>query len=506
MSLIRQFFRTSESDKDDCLIINPLPKQLDEVKNRKCSKADCELPIKDKKKVKHHLKESKTDLAKNKPTNQSSFYVLINNGEEFDQENKIKVFIDQCSNDQNELLNSSNQKNGESKKDLNKEKHIYQNESIVRATVDIIIENQDYQFDDQQKKQKTIINNPQVEKHKIFPPKPLKMIKKRLKKPKEIISDNQLNCQLNSPKMNSQLNKQSFGDQDDKSILNETKNQRRRRQDHSFENLNDRLEFISLTSASTKLNKKEHDQLRPIYKSEDNLLSIVPNAPRSMSRLNRINLKNDNQDNIQNNTQKDHLSSEHLQFYSKNPIYRSFEFERIRERVINTIKSKESHDYVNDLKLDELIARPRKCDLISLRELKPRQFLTPEKPSDVTSETNELTYVNLEFDKQFDKQTNDESNEMIEKDEINEKTSSSTNNLKNDSTSKLINKIKNDLSKSTVDLELLRSAKPPHLKQNKQQYSKSDDDECKVEYCKIDLGATQSLIKIKEHRIKNNHL
>ena len=369
-----------------------------------------------------------------------------------------------------------------------------------------------------------------------FTPKPLmikKMIKKRLrKKSKEL--DDQLNdrsngaqpaagqteCSPNSPppnsqqQLNSQINQQSTVSPAQHLNPNgsPTASQRRRRQNQSFENLSERLEYISQTAAhtagATSRAPREHDELKSGYKSEDNLLHIVPSVPRSLAKLsaNEKQFLKKVEESLTNHHSKladdrlrshpGDLNSTSLQYFSENPSYAPFvQPERVSESVA------QQPAYVNDpCSLQELCSRPRMADLISLREHKPRRFLVPELT--VTSTENEskkLVYVNLQFNDDQPNESNDSST-PADSDSSNVSAAAGQRKCAGSNERIAADLNRTDLSKST-DLKLLRSTKPSSYKQ-----SKSDDESrSKVEYCKIDFMATESLSNLKAIRLQNHH-
>lgn len=628
MSRFRQFFKTSESDKDDCLIITPTDEEPNE-KNRKCSAAAkssssstaSKLPIKDKQKDKlQHLKASKSDLttkniANRTAANQSHFYLVINSEDADQERRRLQMIIDQtlevertagrraadaadgqrtvgcavteknlknekASRPTNERLSdqctitlqggqSVNEVQSDSARSgrivenhqASPEPHIYQNEgpiyqndadSVERTVSDQSTVNlQSNQQTNQQGNQQSTQQAKKESARSSFTPKPLKMIKKRLrKKSKEL--DDQLNDRSkqsavnrtmadnsqNSPPPNGQqqqqLNSQSQINQQPAAsppppqsalhLLNPNgespaHGQRRRRQNQSFENLNERLEYISQTASTSsgKPRRELVEELKPSYKSEDNLLHIVPNVPRSLAKLsaNEQQFLKKVEESLTSHHSKlpDHRShpgdlSSSLQFFSENPSYTSCEpAERVNE---SGWPAKHSAYYVNVLSsLDELCSRrcSKKADLISLRQLKPRHFLVPELR--VTDESKELIYVNLQFNDDQPDESHDSTpasdSPKLPPDERKSADSkradlNRADSNQADSSAALIDA---DLSKSS-DLELLRclrANKPSSFKQ-----SKSDDESRgKVEYCKIDFMATESLNTLRAIRIQNHH-
>lgn len=640
--------KTSESDKDDCLIITPSPSdEQPNAKNRKCSAAKCgsQLPIKEQKKDKlQHLKASKSDLTtKNSQqraaANQSHFYLVINS-EDADQPGRrpnLPMIVDQtldaqrtgrraalpddgrtpCSttnavretnrknsprdpctvhlqsvNEANSSADAPCRPNGIAEhlnNPLNKapSEHHYQNERLICSARPADQLHQDSAVSDQSPALQQ--NRPPTKesvKSSSFTPKPLKMIKKRLKKqkPKEFASGDPLNAQSNGarqpavtpnskderPKnensqnrppansqqqLNSQINRplpdlpssptsplQERSMQHLKPNANvsptTTSSQRRRRQNQSFENLNERLEYIcatSASSASSRAPKREHEELKSGYKSEDNLLHIVPSVPRSLSKMSAnekqfLRRVEEQLTSHQSRLADDHRLRSHpgdlnssLPFFSENPSYAPFEQpERVGESSA-LLAAMQRPNYVNDPSpLDELCARPRKADLISLRQLKPRRFLVPRLSVTCSDcDSKELIYVNLQFN---DDEQRDESNDR-ERSTAAAPANDSTGDSSRISTSGSLaderkfagdtepkrtarasdktkgDLINGDLSKS-IDLALLRSTKPSSYKQ-----SKSDDESTgKVEYCKIDFMATESLKNLTAIRIQNHHL
>ena len=588
MSRIRQFFKTSESDKDDCLIITPSPTDEEpNEKNRKCSaKSRSKSPIKDKKKDKlQHLKASKSDLAAKNThhraaANQSHFYLVINS-EDADQERRLQIIIDQTlegertgrrtgdagraqrtlfglaknleknlnqdlksgglGNQCTVTLQSLNERccadsagsqsqnmGGSAIENLNKvtpDRHIYQNERLILAEPD-----ERPALPAGQTTKKTSARSS-------FTPKPLKMIKKRLrKKSKEF--DDQSNDRSNGgqpavvenaqnspppnsqPQSNSQINQQPAvsppQQRSAQHLLNPNvsltaSGQGRRRQNQSFENLDERLEYISQTAGRKP--KKElmlREELKPGYKSEDNLLHTVPSVPRSLSKMSANEqqfLKKVEESLTSHHSKVDHRShlgdlSSSLQFFSENPSYTPFERpERVSESQLTDRQvDQQPVYYVNEdpRMLDALRSRRRKAELISLRQLKPRHFLVPKLTvTDSTEDSKELIYVNLQFN---DDQSPDESNDCsTPASDSPADGRKSTGSMRIESSTKA-DLVKADLSKST-DLELLRSNKPSKIKQ-----SKSDDESrSKVEYCKIDFMATESLKNLRTIRIQNHH-
>lgn len=585
---IIQFFKTSDSDKDDFLIITTADEELNlNLKNRKWLKKS-ELSIKDEK-VKH-LKESKNDLSKNKlATNQSSNIFQSLNNDEVDQKNNLNLIIDKqdLAVDVKENLKpvESLYQNGDmehlyqSADDLNddlsiKEKqnqHLYQNE-IQNENLfqdENLFQNNEhiYQYIDdplsddeiakQQQKKENIKNqeNKKQNKNFSFSPKSIKKNKiftltkadesklNKKQKDQHTKTKNNLN-HLKETQQKAQPNNLLKVNNDDSSRNDDTKNRRRRKQNQSFGDINDRLQFAikgSTSNASSITNNKTHKSeeneklLKSNYKSEDNLLLSVPPVPRSMVKLNLKDKRAPKEVEERENLKLADSLHKDSRLFEENPVYESYkesksleEFKRIREGLLNKTKQNE-HYYVNNLECENLNLNRRKNELIELRKLKPKKYLLPDIRLTTEYETDILVYINLQFNKD-DKCEKDLRilKEEDCKDELNNNVSySSKNSDRNLSPTKLtykerkrmlntgltgVNQILNsthkqnylmkaDLSKSTTDLGLLRSSKTGHHVKSK---STDESDSSKIHYCRVDFAATESLTKLIENR-KNYH-
>lgn len=559
MSRIRQFFKTSESDRDDVSPDRSEERKLKDVKNRKwLASSKSKLPIKDERKGKH-LKENELATKNRAPANQSNFYTVINS-EDVDCEANIGQQTHSDKSTPNDKCLTTRLDKICLKTDCldsrnltadSRSKPHYQNECVLCRNAQTVHNQVDYNQNNQPNEQQSISRQPatttatntttqQVQikhqqvknkKNHSFTPKPLKIIRKKMmfRSPKDHsndeLSDDQRKTSLNDSQLTGRLANQTLNVNDayrnDETSLNGSptaNSQRRRRQNQSFDNLSDRLEFIQSLSGHKIQKTYENEELKSsYYRSEDNLLSKIPQPPRSVIRLNREQKSLLKEQDTNQTRLSDQLQAGKL--YCENPIYKSpDDLKRIRESVFNHIK--QTPDYVNTPVFKESDSRPRKSDLVLLRQVKPRKFLRPEnKLTTDEYKTFNLTYVNLDFDGGEREHEDDELGNGMSKSmngdlRSGDSTSSASSDNSTDSANTGVNhtgvnhfannKAKCDSIKST-DLAMLRSTKPDHLK-SKQQSKSDDESNCRTEYCKIDWVKTDGLRElIRDARIKNHH-